>query len=229
VNATKSSPVYEDPAWVRPGPTDPFGTIISAFEIEQALAACVRRWMRNYLRAFARQRGWEEHKLRFYRTQVPSSFELNRLREDQLPALAIVSRGTTGTPERRNVGVYDARWTIDCYSACVAAGNRQARRLAQWYTAALRTLFVQHRTLQPTELDVLAVDWMGERYTARTFTEERTYAEGIATINVHVAGVTATRGPAAMYEPVPPEEPLPELSIAETHQIEVHPKEDHEP
>jgi hypothetical protein len=200
--------------------------MVSAFEVEQAIAACVRRWGRNYLRALGRQNGWPEHKLPFYRTQVPSSFELNRLREDQLPGLAIVSRGTTGSWERYSDGTYNARWLVDCFSACAASGNRQARRLAQWYTAALRTMLLQHRSLEPTELDVLALDVTGERYVARAPSEERTYAEGVCTVQVHVAAVSSMWGPSPMYEPVPSKEPLPMLSEAETREIVVEKQED---
>ena len=184
------SPIYQQPAWQPPGPENPYGPIVSGFEVEQALATLIREWMPDYLRALESQRGLPDGKLPNFKTEVPTSFDADRLREDQLPALSIIAPGMTERPEVHGDGTYFARWQADCVSVCSGAGNRQARRLAQWYTAALRALVVQHQQLDPTELTVIAVDPMGELYTTRSPTEERTLGEGVARFVVHVAGVT---------------------------------------
>lgn len=195
-------PIYEEPAYTEAPPDDPFASFLSGFEVEQALAAAVRRWMPDYLLELERRRGLDPGVLPVFKTQVPTSFEADRLREDQLPALAMVSTGTLGVPEVHDSdGSYTARWRVDCYSVCTGRGNRQARRLAQWYAACVRALLLQW-DLVDTTLKIMRVDWLGERYTTRSPSEERTLGEGVILLGVHVADVqNRNAGPGPMFEP----------------------------
>ena len=199
------TPIYEDPTWQSPTPDSPYGSIVSGFEIEQHLAQTIRTWIPDYLSEIERQRGLPVGKLPPFRTEVATSFEADRLREDQLPALAIVSRGLADRPEVYNSsdGAYVARWGADCIAVCSGRANRQARRLAQWYAAAMRAILVQPRGLDPiTELSVLAIDWLMERYTTRTPVEERTLGEGIVSVQVQVVDITyRNAGPSPMFAP----------------------------
>ena len=228
--STGTAPLYRDPDWTPPGLSDPFGPMVSGFDVEQAVVHCIRRWMPNYLRAFERQRGLEEGWLPFYRYQTPTSADTDRLREDDMPALAIVARGLAASQGRTRTGAarrYDsnrtfvARFALDCHSVCVGPGRHQARQYAQWYTAALRTLLFQHRSLDPSALNVFGLDVTGERYGTRTPTEERTHGEGVVTIEIDVADVMQNIGPSPMYPPSDPDEPLPELPFVDSHEITV--------
>ena len=195
------TPIYEEPVYTPAPPDDSFGSILSGFEVEQAIAAVVRRWMPAYLLELESRRGLGPGVLPVFRSQVPTSFEADRLREDQLPALSIVSQGTLGLPEVHGDGSYTVRWRVDCYSVCTGRGNRQARRLAQWYGAAVRALLTQWDGTD-TDLQVIRVDWLGERYTTRGPAEERTLGEGVVQVAVHVADVLdRSAGPGPMYGP----------------------------
>ena len=196
------APIYEDPTWTPPPPENAYGPIVSGFEIEQALAKIIREWMPDYLLAMEHQRGLPPGKLPTYKTEAPTSWDAARLREDQLPACAFVSTGTDGRPDTFNSdGSYNAKWRVECVSVCSARGNGQARKLAQWYTAAVRALLVQW-PLTDTRLNLLRIDLLGERYQTRNPTEERTLGEGVAVVLVHAAAITyRTAGPIPMYLP----------------------------
>lgn len=184
------SPIYEPAAWTVPPDDNPYRDIVSGFEVEQALAGIIREWMPDYLRETEARRGISAGKLPMFRTEVPTSYEADRLREDQLPALSIVSPGLADRPEVHNSdGSYFSRWQVDCISVCSGAGNRQARRLAQWYASAVRALVLQHQLLDPTELTVMGIDWLGELYVTRAPTEERVLGEGVVRFAVQVAAV----------------------------------------
>jgi hypothetical protein len=146
------------------------------------------------------------------------------LREDQLPALAIVSSGIPQPPQTFGDGSYTARWLLDCYSVCSAAGNRQARRLAQWYAAAVRAILIQW-DFAGTDLSLIRIDWISERYTTRFPSEERTLGEGVVQVAVHAADVASrSAGPMPMFPPgeaFPPDGDVGELTEVLTHEIDV--------
>jgi hypothetical protein len=223
-------PIYEDWAWAPPEPTDPFGPVVSGFEVELAVATCVRRWMPDYLHAIEDQRGIPAGKLPPYRSQVATSEDANRLPDDKLPAFAIVSRGYSDRPGVRGDGWYDARWRVDCHTVHAAKGNRQARRLAQFYAAALRTIFTQHQDLDvaddPREgnpLTILGIDLTAEAYVINRPEDERTMGEGVVQIQVHVAGINQRDGgPWPMYGPGE----VDDLPTVVEYDIVVSPEED---
>jgi hypothetical protein len=225
-------PIYEDWTWTHPPDTDPFGPIVSGFEVEHALAMCVRRWMPDYLRAMEEQRGIPAGKLRAYRSEVPTSQDANRLPDNKLPAFAMVSRGYTDRPSVSGDGCYSARWRVDMHTVHAAKGNRQARRLAQFYAAGLRAIVTQHRSLDlgalpwgdmppESDLTILGIDLLAEGYTMRP-EDERTMGEGVVTVQVHVADITTRDGgPWPMYEPGE----VQDLPTVETYDIVVQPLE----
>jgi hypothetical protein len=196
------TPIYEDPVYTVAPEDDPFGPILSGFEIEQAIAGVIRTWMPDFLAEVESRRNVAPGTHPTFKTQVPTSYDANRLREDQLPALAIVSQGTLGVPEVFNSdGSYTARWQVDCYSVCTARGNRQARRLAQWYAAAVRAILIEW-DFSGTDLNLIRIDWLGERYATRDPSDERTYGEGIVQVAVHAIDVIRRHdGPMPMFKP----------------------------
>lgn len=217
------APIYEDPVYTPAPPEDPFGPILSGFEIEQALAGGIRTWLPDYLLELERRRSLPPRSLPAFRTEVPTSFDADRLREDQLPALAIMSAGLTEPPQAHNSdGSYTAKWRVDCISSCVARGNRQARRLAQWYTAAVRAILLQW-DFSGTDLSLIRIDWVSERYSTRSPTEERTMGEGVVSVDVHATDVMyRSAGPMPMFKPGA----VGDLAEALTHDIVVQPEED---
>lgn len=235
---TVTDPVYE-PQRFKPDPRSVFGPIVSAFEIEDALVGCVRKWIRDYLAEVQRQRHLEPDGLPEFRSIVAAG-DISKFPEDQLPSLMIASPGldTTGSRGRLEAhgdGGYVARWRVECNSEISARGNRQALRLARLYTAAVRTLLVQQaldRDDADDALELRRVEWTGERYDLRDSTTDRTRAAGTTILAVEVAEVTNRQmGPLEpLYPPTGPGEPPDEMlrPIAETKHVTVtkRPQED---
>jgi hypothetical protein len=192
-----------DPLWdahhFEPDPASVFGPIISAFEVEHALATCVRIWIRDYLAEVERQRGLGVERFPRFRSIVASG-NAAKWPEDQLPALLIASPGLAETGARRGIevhgdGGYVARWRVDCVSEVSARGNRHAIMLARLYAAAVRTLIVQQPLRGPSDPPpwLRRIDWVGERYDLRDWTVDRTRCAGTASFVVECHGVS-TRG-----------------------------------
>ena len=135
-------PVLE-PWKFAPDPRSAFGPIISAFEVEHALATCVRRWQRDYLAEVCRQRGLEPEQLPLYRSFVVAD-TLEKMPEDTPPVLVVVSPGLVpGAGQaisRRGTGAVNASFVIELGSFVSARGNRQAPKLSRLYTAAILAL-----------------------------------------------------------------------------------------
>ncbi len=150
--------------------------------------------MRDYLAEIERQRGLEVGRLPAFRSIVVSA-ELEKMPEDQLPALLIASPGTEasagargGRIEAHGDGGYLARFRVDCAAVISARGNRQAPRLARLYAVALGALLVQ-QALQPCPLSIRRVDWVSDSYALMASDADRTQSGGIVRIGVEVADV----------------------------------------
>ena len=202
-----ADPVFEAHEF-HPHPRTAYGAILSGFEVEHAVATVVRVWCRDYLAEIERQRGLEVGRLPVFRSLVESS-SLSRMPEDQLPALLIASSGIEARDrvEVNSEGWYTARFRVDCGAVASARGNRQAVKLARYYTAALRSMVVQ-QLADPrwSGLEgVRRVVWTGEDYRQLGDISERTQGGGIARFAIEVEQVTNwVMGP---DEPTEPPEP----------------------
>lgn len=231
-----TDPVFE-PARFAPDPRTAFGPIISAFEVEHALVACVRIWIRDYLAEMERQRGQAVEGMPPFRSIVVAGSP-EKWPEDQLPALLVSSPGLAETGTRRGLevhgdGGYVARYRVDAVSEVSARGNRQGLRLARVYAAAVRALLVQQplRAASKPPPWLRRVDWVGEDFTLRDWTVDRTRAAGRVAFVVEVADVmTRGLGPRApTYPPTDETEPpepmlMPDVESAHvdvTHKPEV--------
>jgi hypothetical protein len=222
-------PVFDD--WrFAPDPGSVFGPIVSAFEVEHALAACIRVWIRDYLAECERQRGLEPEGLPQFRSIVAAA-QPEKWPEDQLPALLIASPGLADTTSRRGIevhgdGGYVFRWRVDCVAEISARGNREAMRLARLYAATVRALVVQ-QTLRTSRLidealpSLRRIDLTGERYDLRDWTVDRTRCAGSVSFVVEVADVlTRGLGPREPFFPptdpdvTPPEMVMPNVERA---------------
>jgi hypothetical protein len=227
-------PAYA-PASFDVDPRSAIGPIVSAFEVEHALAECVRRWQRDYLAEVCRQRALEPEQLQPYRSIVVSS-EIEKMPEDQTPTLIVASTGVAagGRPlgiRERGTGQIDARFGMDVASLISARGNREALRLARLYTAAVRALLLQQALAPTSELELARVEWTAERYGPAPLGSEadRTIALGVASFVVDAANITNWQlGPREpLFEPTEPTEPPPPFEYPEaiSHEIDVDKKE----
>ena len=200
-------PVFEAHEFA-PHPRTAYGAILSGFEVEHAVAQIVRTWGRDYLAEMERQRHLEVGRLPVFKSLVDSS-SLERMPEDQLPSLLIVSSGIESRDrvEVNSDGWYTARFRVDCGAVVSARGNRLAVKLARYYTAALRSMVVQ-QLADPrwSGLEgVRRVVWTGEQYRPLGDISERTQSGGVAQFLIEVEQVTNwVMGP---DEPTEPPEP----------------------
>lgn len=213
---TIADPVFEAHEF-SPHPRTAYGAILSAFEVEHAVARTVRIWIRDYLAEVERQRRLDVGGLPVFRSLVQASTLTDKMPEDQLPALVIASSGTEVSRAGRAVevnseGWYTARFRVECGAVISARGNRQAVKLARYYAAALRALVVQQLPRPRwSGLDgVRRVEWAGEQYRQLGDVSERTQCGGIAQFAVEVEQVTnwvmrpdePTEPPASDLEPI---------------------------
>lgn len=219
-----TDPVYDDWTYA-PDARSAFGPIVSAFEVELAVATSTRRWFGDYIAEVERRRGLEAGRLPTFRSIVLSA-ALEKMPEDQVPALLIASPGietsagsSAGRIEAHGDGGYLARFRIDAAVVISARGNRQAPRLARLYVAALRALLVQ-QALQPCPLDLRRLDLVGEEYTLLDSAADRTQGAGTVRIAVEVADITnRLMGPLAPV--LPPTDPPSPMEWPEAQRVEV--------
>lgn len=136
--------------------SDPlFGEIIDADIVEQALVQTLKDFLPDHLAAQERRRpdvvaelpdaaGGHLPRPR----EWPVLSEFDSLVETQLPAIIVVSPGAAGRPERLRGGQYRITWRFTVHVEIAGKDERQARRFAAVYLAAIRGALVQNRTLQ---------------------------------------------------------------------------------
>lgn len=185
----------------------PFGRIVTAHDIEQAALSVLRTWAPYYLAEVDRQAGDQSTG----QLPEPRSYQVWSERdswpEHQLPAVIVVSPGTTDPrPERDGTG-YRVRWALSVGAVVSASDQHHTRRLAAVYVAALRAVLIQRPALGGL---AQGVDWLNEEIVTEDETA-RTIALGVADFVVDVpAVVDPSEGPAMPPgDPPPPDDPWP--------------------
>lgn len=176
-----------------------FGTLVAACDVEQALVAKAQTWLPDYLAEVERWRGFDVGTLPQPRSWVVSS-EVERMPEDQTPAVLVASPGLTDPPRADGRGIYVARWRVNVAVHLSAAGNVYALRNARLYALALRALFAQQQDLD--DLVIRRIEWVDERYDTLPSIDDRTVCTSVVEFAVEVADVTTrTAGPLAPLLP----------------------------
>jgi hypothetical protein len=176
-----------------------FGAIVAGVDVEDALVDVARLWVADYLAELERLHGLEVGYLPLPRSWVVSA-EVEKMPEDQTPAVVIASPGLTGAPQADGRGRYWATWRVNVAVHLSARGNALALRLARLYVAALRALFMQQQELPG--LDVRRIDWQDERYDTLPSIDDRTVCTALVELAVCVADVTTRHaGPLAPVLP----------------------------
>lgn len=206
-----------------PAEQSAFGTLIAACDVEAALLAQTRTWMRTYLAEIDRQHGQPVGTLPVPRAYVISGAH-EKMPEDQTPAVMIVSPGMTDPPVADGQGRYTARWGVDVAVLTSARGNEHALRLARLEVLALRALLIQQQTLPDERLSVRRIEFIGEHYNELDSIDDRTICLASVSLAVEIGDVTTRHaGPLA---PLLPPEPdpgpdSPAWPIAETADVNV--------
>jgi hypothetical protein len=118
------------------------------------------------------------------------SADVEKMPEDQTPAVIVGSPGLTEAPQADGQGVYSASWRVLLGVHLSARGNDNALRLVRLYTLALRALAVQQQLIDP-ELAVMRVDWRDERYDVLASIDDRTVCTGVVELAVSVYEITS--------------------------------------
>jgi hypothetical protein len=205
-----------DPIWdgyeFEPDPASAFGQMLSAVEVEEAIAQCIRVWWRDYLAEAERQRGLPVERMPTFRSIVAGGVP-ERFPEDQLPAVLVTSPGLepAGGLEVHGDGWFVVRWRIDCTAEISARGNREAVWLARIYAAMLHSLVVQQVLRAPSSPPawLRGVTWRDEDFTVRAPLFERTRCAGRARFIIETADVVNRHlGPRTpQYRPTGEDEP----------------------
>lgn len=197
-----------------------FGALVAASDVEMSIAAQVQLWIADYLADVERQHGLDVGYLPYPRAYVISS-EVEKMPEDQLPAILVASPGLTDPPRADGSGVYTARWRVIVAVHIAARGNMLALRLARLYVLALRALLLQQQELPG--LALRRIDWTDERYDTLPSIDDRTICTALVELGVAVAGVT-TRHAGPLTPVMPPGQLGPDSPVwplVDTHDVDV--------
>jgi hypothetical protein len=166
-----------------------YGALVSASDVELAFVALGRKWIADYLAEVERQHGMPVGTLPQPRAWIISA-DVEKMPEDQTPAVIVGSPGLTEAPQADGQGVYSASWRVLLGVHLSARGNDNALRLVRLYTLALRALAVQQQLIDP-ELAVMRVDWRDERYDVLASIDDRTVCTGVVELAVSVYEITS--------------------------------------
>lgn len=126
---------------------DVFGDIIDADTVETAFRTTLQAWLPDHLAHQERRRDLAPGTLpapKDWPTVSDFDIEANQ----RLPAIVIVSPGSVGTPERNQKGEHRKTWRLEVAVVLGDRTERDARRLAAMYLAAVTGAIVQgDRTL----------------------------------------------------------------------------------
>ena len=205
-----------------------FGRLVGAHHVEDAAIAVLRYWLPTYIHEVERQSGQTPGTLakpRSYRV----SADVEKMPEDQTPAIILRSPGVADAPFTNGSGRYQAQFTLEAAVVVSARGNTdesaepRALRLARMHVLALRACLIQQAD---PDGYLFRRDWRDESYGLLPSIDDRTICVGTTTFQIEVPDVTdANHGPT---EPlIPPDEtdvmppvPSPEWPIAETVDVE---------
>lgn len=201
--------------------------LVAASDVEEALLAQLQKWLPDYLAETERQHGVAPGSWPLPRSWLISS-EVEKMPEDQLPAVILASPGLTDPPLADGRGVYTARWLITVAVMVSARGNRLALRLARLYALAIRALAVQQQAL--AGVAVRRVEWLEERYRALDSIDDRTVCIAEVDVVVEVSDVTTRHagplepilGPTPPGQTPPPDSPeWPEAQTTDVQLVKV--------
>lgn len=187
--------------------TDIFNQIKIADDLEEAVKLNLNRWFPVYLRELEIQAGIAPNSLMDPQAYLTSS-KIDKEAGDQLPAIVCVSPGLSGTkPRQEGDGSISAFFSIGI-GVFVGAGTRSdTNRLVRIYTAIVRTIMIQKRSLGGYANGTI---WLDESYDDEfSFTDNQTVAAGQVVFEVEVAGVVNRYGgPASYGQPEPAPNPV---------------------
>lgn len=202
---------------------DLFGRILDGALVEEAVKTVVQRWMPTYLREFEEQRDIPPNRLLDFRGWEVAE-DVARWPETQLPALLLACDGLSGPPVKEGDGTHTGRFALELAVVVAADTENNARRLAKFYAAVVRTILLQKGGMRNTPLQGLSrgTGWTSETYGVRDLDDRRTLAGAICEGWLEVEELAnAKAGPAEVLPPHDPDWPVGVDEVV----IEVEPEE----
>lgn len=191
-----------------------FGDFAGGHDVDLILYQLIDRWLLTYLYEIARRSGEEFDELKPFRSWRVST-ELEKMPEDQSPALIIVNQGLSDNPVKRGSNrpgqSFYATWAYQFGCLASAKGKKvnaapRAIRLSQMYCMAVRLILIQKRD---DEGMLGMLDWMDESYDGLDSEDDRTICLSHTDFWVNIpAAATWANGP---MEPVP--DPIPDSPV----------------
>lgn len=184
---------------------DIYGPVIDSGTIEDAVEATLDLWMDQHLAVQEERLNMTRGELLRPRGLITlSEIDIDRL-DEQLPGLIVRSPGEGAPPSKNQRGEYRQTWRIEVAAVVRANTERQARRRAGIYLAAIKSVIVKNRTLGDRVEQAI---WIGgDNHAARSLPNDEQLAVFATACNVTVAVAVNTTGPDQPapdpYDPVP--------------------------
>jgi hypothetical protein len=121
-----------------------FREVMDADTVEQAVLETLQAWMPSHLAHQEDRKGYANGTLPPVKSW-PTISEFDMEVHEQMPAVFIVSAGTSDITHDR--GSYRTTWRFEVGIAIAGVDEREARRLAALYLAAVKSSLVQNPTL----------------------------------------------------------------------------------
>lgn len=180
-----------------------FGDFLTDWQVEQAVISHLREWMPDYL-PHTRRVGEAIREDEFSDFPLPRSYsttprEPERWKEEQLPAILLVSTGMIDTPRRDGDGLYRGKFSVGLGAICSAGEEEISKLLAGLYFAAAALILLDKPSLGgfaegTTFHEPPQNDWLEAG-------RDRTLAARYAVFAVEVKGILeVTGGPAEHLE-----------------------------
>lgn len=182
-----------------------FGRLVGANHVEDAALGVLREWLPTYIYEVERQSGLAPGNIALPRSWRISS-EVEKMPEDQTPAVVLSSPGISTLPLTNGARQYQAQYVLEAAGVISArggmeeAGTPRALRLARLYALALRACLVQQAD---DDSYLFRRDWIGEEYDVLPSIDDRTICVAKVRFSIEVPDVlTSDAGP---IDPMAPE------------------------
>ena len=175
-----------------------FGPVVTATDVRNAVQSTIELWIGTYLALMSRHDGQDpttpDGVLPSF-LSYPDALDVSRFAEDQIPACILVVPGITDTPKKKGDGTISANFEVGIGCAVTGQSRALTLKLAQLYTAAVRLIILQNRSLGDFATGVV---WTREEYTSSVLRSDdlRTMAIGVLEFVVNVDNVAdVSQGP----------------------------------
>lgn len=190
-----------------------FGPLVTGADVERWALDTLKTYTPDYLAWAERATGRAPRSIAQPRSWVTAA-DAERWPEEALPCVLLLSPGLADEPTREGRGAYTATFGLGLAVIVQDSTRSKVDELAKLYTAALRTILLQHPSLGG---HADAVEWADERYDSVPVEgKRRQLAAGQAVFRVAVPNVAATGGPRApSADPYTPQPDPPQVATTE--------------